>query len=70
MPVKLLKVSLAMPLQEYERVVAGIPAAAKPLLKPHLEDLDAKLKPGAFVLTWVSLNIDGYLHNLHQASLP
>ena len=54
--------------QEYERVVAGIPAAAKPLLRPHLEDLDAKLKPGAFVLTWVSLNIDGYLHNLHQAS--
>ena len=49
-------------------MVAGIPAAAKPLLRPHLEDLDAKLKPGAFVLTWVSLNIDGYLHNLHQAS--
>ena len=59
----------AADVQEHERVVAGIPAAAKPLLKPHLEDLDAKLKPGAFVLTWVSLNIDGYLHNLHQVCI-
>ena len=47
-------------------MVAAIPAAARPLLNVHLEDLDAQLKPGAYVLTWVSLNIDGYLHNLHQ----
>ena len=47
-------------------MVAAIPAAARPLLAAHLEDLDAQLKPGAYVLTWVSLNIDGYLHNLHQ----
>ena len=47
-------------------MVAAIPAAARALLSVHLEDLDTLLKPGAFVLTWVSLNIDGYLHRLHQ----
>ncbi len=43
-----------------------VPMAAKVLLRPHVEDIEAKLKPGAFLLTWTSLNIDGYLHHLHM----
>lgn len=38
----------------------------KPLLKPHLEDLEKKVAPGLFILTWASMNIDGYLHRFKQ----
>ena len=38
----------------------------RPLLQPHLEDLADKLRPGLLVLTWTSMNIDGYLHRFHQ----
>ena len=37
----------------------------KPLLGPHLEDLEKKIQPGMFILTWTSMNIDGYLHRIH-----
>jgi len=33
---------------------------------PHLEDLEYKLRPGMVTLTWTSMNIDGYLHHVHQ----
>ena len=46
-----------------------MPDAARVLLKPHLEDIEARLKPGAYLLTWTSLNIDGYLHHLHMVCL-
>ena len=57
-------------MQEHERVLAQVPDAARVLLKPHLEDIEARLKPGAYLLTWTSLNIDGYLHHLHTVCLP
>ena len=47
-----------------------VPMAAKVLLRPHMEDIEAKLKPGAYLLTWTSLNIDGYLHHLHMVQHP
>ena len=50
--------------------MAQVPAAARVLLRPHLEDIEAKLKPGAYLLTWTSLNIDGYLHHLHMVRGP
>ena len=54
--------------QEHEKVVRRMASAALPLLKPHLEAMEARLRPGATVLTWASMNIDGYLHFAHQAS--
>jgi hypothetical protein len=41
----------------------------KPLLRPHLEDMERKVAPGMFVLTWTSMNIDGYLHRFKQVGL-
>ena len=38
----------------------------RPLLKPHLDDLDKKIQPGMLMLTWQSMNIDGYLQRIHQ----
>lgn len=51
-------------------MAAGIAAVAKPLLAAHLDDLEQKLQPGLYLLTWTSMNIDGYLHRIHQVLLP
>jgi len=56
---------LTFVLKEYDRVLQRIIPVIKPLLKPHLEDLNGKLQPGMLVLTWQSMNIDGYLHRIH-----
>ena len=52
-------------LKEYERVISKIRPIIRPLLGPHQEDLDYKLRPGLVTLTWTSMNIDGYLHHVH-----
>jgi len=52
-------------LKEYDRVMASIPSVTKPLLGPHLDDLEKKIAPGMYVLTWTSMNISGYLHGVH-----
>ena len=38
----------------------------RPLLRPHLEDVELKIQPGAVLLTWTSMNIDGYIHIVKQ----
>ncbi len=48
--------------------MAQIPVVVKPLLKPHLENLEQKMKPGMTILLWTSMNIDGYLHHIHSVS--
>ena len=53
-------------LQELEHLTAGVIPVLRPLLAAHLEDLQDKLQPGLLVLTWTSLNIDGYLHRFDQ----
>ena len=55
--------------QEHERVVALAPKVLLAVLKPHLEAVDAALAPGLGLLTWTSLNIDGYLHRVHQVRM-
>ena len=54
-------------LKEAERIEKSIPAPLRPLLQPHIVDLEQKVQPGLFVLTWTSMNIDSYLHNIHKA---
>lgn len=48
---------------------ASVPEVLRPLMLPHLAAMEAKLRPGCSVLTWASMNIDGYLHYAHQVSL-
>jgi len=57
---------LSFVLKEYDRIVNKIRPNTKSLLVPHLEDLEYKLRPGMVTLTWTSMNIDGYLHHVHQ----
>ncbi|GFR42148.1 hypothetical protein Agub_g3000 [Astrephomene gubernaculifera] len=52
--------------REYEHILSRVAATIKPLLRPHLDDMERKIAPGFAVLTWTSLNIDGYLHRFKQ----
>ena len=58
---------LSHALKEYDRVMSAILPVAKPLLGPHLDDLEKKLAPGMYILTWTSMNIDGYLMHVHKS---
>ena len=58
---------LSHALKEYDRVTSAIVPVAKPLLGPHLDDLEKKLAPGMYILTWTSMNIDGYLMHVHTS---
>ncbi|KDO29332.1 hypothetical protein SPRG_05868 [Saprolegnia parasitica CBS 223.65] len=56
---------LTYTLREYDRVIARIIPMTATLLKPHLEDIQAKLRPGMVTLTWTSMNIDAYKLQVH-----
>jgi len=44
-----------MPLQDYERVLAAVPALALPLLHIHVLEMEAKLQPGCQHISWASM---------------
>jgi hypothetical protein len=43
-----------------------VPPVFKALLRPHIDDMDHKMAPGFSILSWTSMNIDGYLHRFKQ----
>ncbi|CAK0855452.1 unnamed protein product [Prorocentrum cordatum] len=51
-------------LKEYGRVKGMIKPIASNLLKPHVENLDFKMRPGMVTLTWTSMNIESYLEDV------
>lgn len=53
--------------KEHTRIMKSIKTIVKPLLKPHIDDLEKKIAPGLSVLSWTSLNVDGFIHLLTQA---
>ncbi|CAM9783398.1 unnamed protein product, partial [Ectocarpus sp. 6 AP-2014] len=53
-------------LREYERVVKSIAPVMRHLLNPHVQALEARLRPGWMVLTWTSMNIEGYRESVHE----
>ena len=52
-------------LNEYERVAQLVIPVTNALLKPHMNDMEYKLRPGMITLTWTSMNIDAYKHHVH-----
>jgi len=52
-------------LDEYERVTSLIVPIVAKLLKPHLQTLELKLRPGMITLTWTSMNIESYKMHIH-----
>lgn len=53
-------------IKEYQRISDRIRSNTREILKPHLEDLETRLRPGSITLTWTSMNIDGYLQHVHE----
>ena len=49
--------SLEEMLQEYERVVTGIPAVLLPMVKPFIKRVEEAMKPGLASLSWTSMNV-------------
>jgi len=60
---------LSFALKEYERVTARVQPVLRNVMKPIVQDLDRKIQPGMALLTWQSMNIDGYLERVHQGIL-
>ncbi len=53
-------------IKEYNRICERIRSNTRDILKPHIEDLEMRLRPGSITLTWTSMNIDGYLQHVHE----
>ena len=52
-------------LSEYSNVVQRqLPVTVK-LLRPHVADIELKIRPGMVTLTWTSMNIDTYKAHVH-----
>jgi dynein heavy chain len=60
---KLYNSELTYFLKEYRRVVQTIKPIASNLLKPHIENLEFKMRPGMTFLTWTSMNIESYIED-------
>jgi dynein heavy chain len=52
---------LSFALKEYARITNKIIPVTVNLLKPHIADMELKLRPGMITLTWTSMNIDAYV---------
>jgi dynein heavy chain len=50
--------------REYKRIVASVKTILTLLLKPHVESLQQKMKPGMIRLTWKSMNIEEFLKDI------
>lgn len=47
-------------LRAYYRILDKALPIIQPLLQPHFQDVEKKLRPGMVTLTWTSMNIDAY----------
>jgi len=51
-------------LKEYRRVTQSVKPIATNLMRPHMENLELKMRPGLVILTWTSMNIEAYLEEV------
>ena len=56
---------LSHALTEYDIVMSNVLPITKPLLKPHIAELERVIQPGMLGLTWTSMNIEAYLTSFH-----
>jgi dynein heavy chain len=56
---------LSYALREYARITDKVIPVTASLLKPHIADMEFKLRPGMITLTWTSMNIDAYKHHVY-----
>jgi dynein heavy chain len=51
-------------LKEYSRVTQSVKPIVANLMRPHIETLEYKMRPGMVALTWTSMNIEGFLDDV------
>jgi len=61
---KLYNHELSYFLKEYRRVTQAVKPIASNLLRPHIDNLEFKMRPGMVTLTWTSMNIEAYLSDI------
>jgi len=54
-------------LVEYDRVISAVIPVTAMLLRPQFNDMEFILRPGMINLTWTSMNVDNYKHNVAVA---
>ncbi|XP_028415244.1 dynein heavy chain 5, axonemal-like [Dendronephthya gigantea] len=54
-------------LQEYSKVVGDIPEIVLPLMKPFINKVEDTIKPGLTMLSWTSMNIEGFIDNIQNS---
>jgi hypothetical protein len=59
--------ALAHMLREAQRVLGLMLPEYEALMRPLVQDLDARIAPGMSTLTWTSMNIDGYISSVMAA---
>uniref|UniRef100_H3AFE6 Dynein axonemal heavy chain 5 n=1 Tax=Latimeria chalumnae TaxID=7897 RepID=H3AFE6_LATCH len=54
-------------LEDYQKVVNGIPIVLQPLMKPFIGRIEDALSPGLTMLSWTSLNIEKFIENVYSS---
>ena len=57
---------LSFVLKERARILSMVKDDVKPLLEPHIDELEKKIDPGVTTLSWTSMNISVYLKRIHK----
>ena len=56
--------SLKAMIEEYESIKRSIPPILLPMLKPHLNKIEARISPGLTMLNWNSLNVEDFVKDV------
>ncbi|KAG2382014.1 hypothetical protein C9374_005806 [Naegleria lovaniensis] len=57
---------LSFVLKERLRILSMVKDDVKPLLAPHIEELEKRIEPGVTTLSWTSMNISVYLKRINK----
>ncbi|BFZ10052.1 hypothetical protein BsWGS_13093 [Bradybaena similaris] len=62
------KSQLELVLKDFRKVCKSIPRPLLKMFSPHIDHVHQQFQPGLSTLTWSSMNIDVFLHQIHSAT--
>lgn len=66
---KLIYTSLEWSLAEYDDIMSQVIPVTAMILRPFFCDLEFLMRPGMITLTWTSLNIDSFTHQIRETMM-
>ena len=57
---------LSFGIRQLEHVLSRMLPITQSLLRPHVRDIEERLRPGFSTLSWTSMNIDAFLHSMYN----